>query len=122
MRKPLALIVEDADELGDTFAEIFREETDMQIEVIQDGHKALERILATAPELVLLDIHLPHVSGLEILDRIRDDPRLAATKVVVITADMIRAEEAKGKADMVLVKPIGFDQISELTRWVIEHT
>jgi CheY-like chemotaxis protein len=72
-----------------------------------DGRGALEFVRDDPPDLVLLDLHVPGVSGPEILDAIRSDPSAANTRVIVVTADGEEERErmlASG-ADAYLTKP-----------------
>lgn len=81
-------------------------------EVAYSGEAALARLAAITPDVVVLDMCLPHVAGTDILGRIRHDARLARTRVVVVTADIEAAESlGYGEADMILVKPVGFTQL-----------
>jgi two-component system response regulator len=62
-----------------------------EVEVVNDGAKAVERLaaLATAsdvPDLVLLDLHLPALNGVEVLRWMRTEPAYAVTPVIVLTA------------------------------------
>ena len=109
--QPIALVIEDAAEIAAIFGEIL-EMHGASVEIIGDGAVALERLAATTPALVFLDLHLPNVSGVEILHHIRQDVRLQATKVVVITANTLLGGYLEDKPDMVLFKPVGFNQIN----------
>ena len=75
-------------------------------ENVETGIKAIEEI---QPDLVLLDIQMPGLSGLEVLHHIRSDPRHQKTKVIAYTAYASSADVgsliAKG-FDAVLLKPI----------------
>ncbi|HEX5814969.1 MAG TPA: response regulator [Methylomirabilota bacterium] len=61
-----------------------------------DGRGALAIAEALGPDLVLLDVHLPDVSGLEVCRRLRKHPRLAATKVIMLTAAAQQDDIARG--------------------------
>ena len=110
---PFALIIED-----DFDAAIIIEEAlqmaEFETEIIQDGQTALKRLPAVAPSVVILDLHLPNVSGLDILHQIRADERLTETKVMIVTADSRLADSLKTEADLVLLKPIAFTQLRDL--------
>jgi CheY-like chemotaxis protein len=82
-------------------------------QAVRDGYLALEQLALTLPDLVLLDLHLPHVSGVEILRRIRANEHLTHTRVVVVTADLVKAETLAHLADAILVKPISINQLLE---------
>ena len=62
----------------------------------------------------MLDLHLPHVSGPDILRHIRVDARLTETRVIVATAHARIAESIRREADLVLLKPISFSQLRDL--------
>jgi CheY-like chemotaxis protein len=61
-----------------------------EVEVVNDGVKAVEKLAALAtgsvPDLVLLDLHLPGMNGVEVLRWMRADPAYAVTPVIVLTA------------------------------------
>ena len=70
----------------------------------------------TRPKVVLLDLKLPKVGGLEVLRAIKDDPRTRHIPVVVITSsreDRDLAEAYRLGANSYVVKPVDFDQFSE---------
>jgi DNA-binding response OmpR family regulator len=115
MTNPFALIVEDDPKLAFIFGEALQI-ANFEVEVVQDGKVALDRLSVTTPAVVVLDLHLPQLSGVDILTYIRANERLVRTKVILATADAIRAEQLRGKADLVLLKPISFNQLSILAR------
>jgi len=110
-----ALIVEDDKDLGTIFAEAIKA-AGYETEIIADGREASLRLMQITPNLVILDLHLPHVSGRELLHQIRADDRLAATNVIVTTADGRQAEDLLEEADFCLVKPLSFSQLRELAK------
>jgi len=111
--KQLALVIEDDPDLAIIFAGALRQ-AGFKTEIILEGRYALERLAETVPAIVLLDIHLPYYSGVEILQKIRTDARLVQTKVMLATADSIRAEQLQAEADLVLLKPISYRQLRDL--------
>ena len=112
--KPAALIIEDDEDLSIIFTEALNA-AGFQTETIRNGQLALDRLHAVTPEVVSLDMHLPGVSGLDILKFIRSEKRLALTNVVVTTAAAVMAEQVRDTADFVLIKPITFGQLRDLT-------
>jgi DNA-binding response OmpR family regulator len=115
MTNPFALIVEDDIKLATIFAEALRI-AEFETEIVLDGQAALNRLAATTPAVVVLDLHLPRVSGSELLAQIRADIRLAKTRVMLATADPLMAESLRGQADLVLIKPISFHQLRDLAK------
>lgn len=115
MNNPFALIIEDDPKLAFIFAEALQM-AEFETEIVQDGQAALERLAATTPAVVVLDLHLPHLSGSDILAHIRADQRLDQTRIMLATADASKAEQLRSDADIVLLKPISLHQMSTLAK------
>ncbi|MBI3439648.1 MAG: response regulator [Proteobacteria bacterium] len=85
----------------------------------KDGRQALPLAREHKPDLILVDIQLPEVSGLEITDRLKKDPALKAIPVVAVTAFAMRGDEQKILAagcDAYLSKPISVTTFLETIR------
>jgi two-component system response regulator AdeR len=113
MSELLGLIIEDDDDLAVIFSEALQAAA-FKTEIIQSGDQALARLAVTTPDVVVLDLHLPRVAGMDILHQIRADARLAKTRVIVATAHPRMAESLRDEADLVLLKPISFSQLRDL--------
>jgi two-component system response regulator AdeR len=113
MSELLGLIIEDDDDLSVIFSEALQA-AGFKTEIIQSGDQALARLAVTTPDVVVLDLHLPRVAGMDILHQIRADARLAKTRVIVATAHPRMAESLRDEADLVLLKPISFSQLRDL--------
>lgn len=111
--RPLALIVEDDQNLADIFARALKE-AGFYTRLAHDGMMAQQQLAAMVPALVLLDLHLPFVSGEEVLIGIRADDRLIDTKVVLATADASLGGMLRDQADFLLDKPVSFRQLKAL--------
>jgi CheY-like chemotaxis protein len=112
-KKPLAYIVEDN---VDTVT-IFRgalELAQYEVEVAYDGAVAQKQLAEMVPDLIVLDLHIPNVSGDILLQQIRSDERLKDTRVFLATADANMASQLRDQAELVLLKPIGFSQLKDL--------
>ena len=102
-----------------------------EIQVARDGVEALEFIFGTGafagravedgPKVILLDLKLPRMDGIEVLRRIRADPRTRGIPVVALTSSRedrdIAACYALG-VNSYIVKPVDFEQFSEATRQI----
>ena len=110
----LALIIEDDEDLSEIFGQALIA-ANYEVEIIRDGATALNRLKEVLPVVVVLDMHLPHVAGNVLLNQIRADQRLEKTRVVVATADAQMGESLRGIADLVLIKPITFTQLRDLS-------
>ena len=72
-------------------------------EAVTDSRNAMDAVRRFAPDLVITDIQLPHVSGLDLIRMIREDPKLSATPIMAVTAysafgDEERIREAGAQA------------------------
>ena len=110
----IAFIIEDDVDLSTIFADAL-ESVGYKVEQIKDGLKAKERLKEEAPYLILLDMHLPHISGADLLSEIKEDERFNDTTVILTTADARMAEAFQPVADFVMIKPISFVQLRDLT-------
>jgi two-component system phosphate regulon response regulator PhoB len=95
------LLVEDERDMAELVAMRLQKEH-YEVEVAHDGQLGLDRIRASKPDLVLLDIMLPGMTGTEVLREIRNDPGTSSIPVIVLTA---RSEEG----DVVAGLHIGAD-------------
>ncbi|MEP7136245.1 MAG: response regulator [Chloroflexota bacterium] len=110
----LALIIEDDEDLASIFSEALRG-IDFQVEHAADGRLALEQLQNSAiPFLILLDMHLPHISGGDLLNHIKQDKRFEKTLIVITTADARMGDMYRDQVDFVLIKPISFVQLRDI--------
>lgn len=115
MSEPLAIVIEDHEHTATIFSAALKT-AGYAPEIVSDGALAIDYLADADPALIVLDLHLPQVSGENILKFIRNDERLKKTRVILATADPLMAEILSSDANMVLIKPISFDQLSELAR------
>jgi two-component system response regulator len=100
-----------------------------KVHLVRDGEEALEFVFATgryagrdvdnSPRVVLLDLKLPKVDGLEVLRRIRADPRTRTLPVVVLTSSNQERDITEAYALAVnsyIVKPVDFDRFAQSIR------
>jgi len=110
--KPLALVIEDNEDQNLVFTTALKQ-AGYEVESIFNGETARQRVAATLPEMVILDLHMPEVDGNVILGDIRADKRLQNTRVILATADAAFADSLQPQADLVLLKPISFSQLHQ---------
>jgi CheY-like chemotaxis protein len=120
MDKPLALVVEDEFDISIVFSKALQA-AGFETEVIHSGDVALEWLSSNKPDIVILDLNLPCVTGPEILQHIRVDERLAKTPVIIATAYARLAEGIRDQADQVLFKPVSFAQLRDLSARLVSN-
>ncbi len=94
-------------------------------ERMSTGGGALERIRALQPDLVLLDIMLPEVSGYEICQQVREDPGLSEVRILMMTARGSAVERRKGLAmgaDGFISKPFDLKELRAELRRILDGT
>ena len=85
-----------------------------------DGEKSLEIARRLRPDVIILDMMMPRLSGLEVLSEIRSDAELAETAVIVLTAQPSTKDEAlRCGADIVMVKPFEPEEITAAVEEVL---
>ncbi|HEX5092780.1 MAG TPA: response regulator [Burkholderiales bacterium] len=88
--------------------EFLLEKNGYQVQVAANGEEALARLDEFAPDLVLLDVMVPKVSGYEVCQRMRAQPKWRAIKIVMLSARGREVEVEKGMslgADLYVTKP-----------------
>lgn len=114
MTNPLALIIEDDKRQATIFGLALK--NDFEVEMVEDGGTALSRLAQISPTVVILDLHLPDVSGEQVLQYIRSQEHLTQTRVILATADAVLAQSLTEQTDLVLLKPISVSQIRQFAR------
>lgn len=115
MTAPLALIIEDDEDINEIFCQALVS-AGFSIHSVRDGQAALEFLKGMVPHIVILDLHLPNVSGEVILKSIRSTPGMEKVLVVVTTADAAFGEFLQSQADFVMIKPISYVQLRDLSK------
>jgi len=126
------LLVEDnKDDVELTLHALRRENLANHIHVARDGEEALEFLFCNGPHsdrsfdrpprLVLLDLKLPKVDGMEVLKRLKEDPRTRAIPVVILTSSKEERDLVQGYglgANSYIQKPVDFEQFRETVKSV----
>jgi len=95
------------------------------VHVARDGEEALEAIVRAAPDLVLLDVMLPRVSGFDVCQKIRENPAWRAMRVIMLTAKGRDVEMNKGYAlgaDAYITKPFSTKDLLAQIRSQLQRT
>lgn len=114
MPEDLALVIEDDADLSEIFTQAL-EKAGFQVETILDGQAARDRLKQVVPNVIVLDMHLPHVDGATLLKQIHADERLQKARIIIATADAVQAEFLRDQATIVMIKPISFSQLRDIS-------
>ncbi len=127
----ILLIEDNPDDVELTLRTLNKHLMPIRIEVARDGAEAIDFLLCRGPHanrpidlkpgLVLLDLKLPKLSGLEVLRAVKSDPRTRTIPVVVLTSsseDRDIAEAYQFGVNSYIVKPVDFKQFDEAIRQV----
>ena len=126
--KPILLVEDNPDDEALTLRAFRKNNIKNEVIVARDGAEALDYVLGTGsysgretipPQVVLLDLKLPKVDGLEVLRRIRANPSSATLPVVILTSSKEEHDLANGYrlgCNSYVRKPVDFEQFIEAAR------
>ena len=95
-----------------------------RIEIARDGDEAMQAMHRAAPDLVLLDVMMPRLSGYDVCQRIRQNEAWSGTRIVMLTARGREIEVAKGLAlgaDAYITKPFSTQNLLAQVRAQLER-
>lgn len=109
-----ALIVEDDGALRDALERVFSLEG-VSVRTAAEGHHALKLLQEETPDLILLDLMLPWVNGIQVLAAVRQNPRLVSVPVIVTTGTATSAFDLRGFGPLYVVhKPLDMDVLVQV--------
>ena len=125
--KTILLVEDNPDAVQLTKRALQKNNISNQLEVVHDGVEAMNHLLNAAsgdnssplPTVILLDLKLPKMDGLEVLKRIRADERLKRLPVVILTSSKEEQDILKSYdlgANSYIRKPVDFEQFNEAVR------
>jgi DNA-binding response OmpR family regulator len=114
------MIIEDEPDAAEMFGEMMRV-NGFRVVKLLSSIPAMEMLAQEKPDLVILDIMMPDVSGLDILRHIRETPELQATPVIIVSAKSMPSDIKTGLeagASTYLTKPVGFQDLKHAVEQV----
>ncbi|MFL0413290.1 response regulator [uncultured Sphingomonas sp.] len=112
------LVVEDNELNLKLFCDLLRAH-DYVVEPVRDGREAVERAREFAPDVIIMDIQMPHVTGYELILELKADERLREIPVMAVTAYAGREDEERIRAagaEAYVSKPISLVRFMEAVR------
>lgn len=116
------LVVEDNELNLKLFCDLLRAHG-YEAEPVRDGREAVERTRAFRPDLVIMDIQMPYVSGLELIEQLKADEELKRTPIMAVTAYAAKGDEQRIRdagAEGYVSKPISLMRFIEAVRGLLE--
>lgn len=116
------MVVEDNELNLKLFCDLLRAH-DYEAEPVRDGREAVAVARAFVPDLVIMDIQMPHISGLELIEQMKGDAELKATPIMAVTAYAARGDEERIRdagAEGYVSKPISVVRFVEAVRALLE--
>ena len=92
-------------------------------EPVRDGREAMERARAFGPDLVVMDIQMPHITGLELIEQMKADPDMRRTPIMAVTAYAAKGDEERIRdagAEGYVSKPISVMKFVAAVRLLLE--
>ena len=123
-RVPRILVVEDEQDIAALIKHALERSGDAVVDVVGRGDTALRAVADTTPDLVILDINLPVVSGTEVCRVMRSTPDSAHTPIIMLTARTSEADRVAGLdlgADDYVTKPFSLRELSARVRAVLRR-
>ena len=120
------LIADDNEDFCDIMREYLERQKDIEVlGIAQDGLKTIELINSKKPDMVILDIIMPHLDGLGVLEKLNEINLQKVPKVIILSAvgqDKITQRAINLGADYYMVKPFNFDVFIERIRQLMHDT
>jgi len=116
------MIIEDEPDAAEMFAEMMRVNGFRVVKMFSSA-PAIPMLNQEKPDIVILDVMMPDISGLEVLRYIRREPELSSIPVIVISAKSMPSDIKTGLeagADLYLTKPVGFIDLKQAVDRVIQ--
>lgn len=114
------LVIEDNRDSRDILAKLLRM-SGYDVTSANDGEAGLAEALKQGPDLIITDIHMPNMNGIEFVQRVRNDQALDKTPVLVVTAfgAHVAREAIDAGADAAAEKPFDFDRFLQTVEQLI---
>jgi DNA-binding response OmpR family regulator len=123
-RVPRVLVVEDEQDIAALIKHALERSGDALVDVVGSGDTALRAVADHAPDLVILDVNLPVLSGTEVCRVMRARPETAQTPIIMLTARTSEADRVAGLdlgADDYVTKPFSLRELSARVRAVLRR-
>lgn len=122
MTNPALVLVAEDNEGHRALVDLLLAPEGYEIAMVEDGKAALEWLKDHTPDLAILDVNMPHVSGLDVADRMRRVKRLRGVKIIVLSAlrdPKLRETAHLAKVEAIVPKPLQGKDFRQLVKRVL---
>lgn len=117
------LVVDDDEILCELFSTGFRL-AGFDVSIVYDGESAIEFLTEESVDIVTLDHDMPGISGIEVLQKLKDEHIADNAKIIFVSANdsIAHDETCQRLSDYILIKPVGFRQLTQLAQQLMAQT
>jgi DNA-binding response OmpR family regulator len=122
MREKTILVIDDEEGFGETVRMMLEVAGDYKVITASDGKEGIKKAHMIKPDLILLDIRMPEMDGLEVLKILKEEPATISIPVVMLTActeDVYKIKASQLYDEDFLTKPIKTDELIDRVRTVL---
>jgi len=116
------LVAEDEPDVADALHQALTERLDVELDIVANGALVMDSVAARRPDLLILDVALPGLNGLDVFDLLRSDLRLQGVPVLFLTGLPERAETATAATGVheILSKPFDVNDLIARAKRLME--
>lgn len=121
LQSPSILVVDDSPDIL-FLVEAILQGAGYHIRCAENGYAALEQVKQSSPDLIIVDIMMPGLSGYDVINRVRQNSDIPYIPILVMTACSFFEvkKESKGQADGVIYKPIDIDELLSQVNFMLK--
>lgn len=122
-KSPKNILVVDDEEAICRALQLFLQQKGFIVTTVHTGMAALSHVATTLPDLIMLDVMMPGMDGLQVLRKLKEDDRTKSIPVVILSAAAELQDLQKGwdqGTDVYLTKPIQLDQLADMVESILD--
>ena len=110
------LVAEDNPDLRLIFSKVFQR-APFKVHAVEDGKMVIEYLQKIIPDVLIMDLNMPRLSGQEVLRHVRRNPKTKNIKVIIVTGNQIAADDDEVTlADLCLLKPVDVPELLDFAK------
>lgn len=116
-KQPISILVADDDYGHRRMLELVLSAYQYRVVAAQDGKEALDHLSANTPDLLILDVDMPHATGFDVCDKVKSEARLRNVPVIIMTGkapEKVEDRAELSRPDALIYKPINGNDLRSL--------